>query len=222
MAGQLSAVTGRRIRPGYTADINARARNLPSLYALKDRTKYDEANLQLAKDRLATDTQTARDALEYRKKQDEKTNALGLINLGVTTGLSARKNRILADQINAEAPIGSKSVPGVGLAIPGASQPGSWKSFLSTGEGGITDAGGWKESLKSGWKGIAGSALTGAAAGSTVGKLIPFGGKTEKAAIGGALVGGTTSALSGGNAYQVVGSAALGAIGAGSVAKWLG
>lgn len=81
--GQMRATGGRRIRPGYIEEINARKRFLPQLYSLKSANKYRD-ELQKQTDRSLG---IQEDVFDLNKKRAKTARNIGYTGLGIQGGL---------------------------------------------------------------------------------------------------------------------------------------
>jgi len=82
---QLQAVTGKKVKPDYKAQIEGRIPNLLGEYQLKENKAY-----------MAEQAQREEEALAYNKKQQTTANTIGLANLGLAAYLGNESNKNLA------------------------------------------------------------------------------------------------------------------------------
>lgn len=133
--GQLSAVTGRRIKPNHVDIINQQTGYLPALYRNRSEREHRDKMFGLEKDSMAQAEAAARrneglyaKDLDERKKQAKKAQRLGWINTGIS-GLSA-----LGNVYNAFDKEPAKSAPALSSVIPKT----TWGSMAKAGPMGLS------------------------------------------------------------------------------------
>ena len=213
MASQFYAITGRRSRPTYVDEINAKAPYLRSVVQQKKDDKYNEDIYGLEKEKLAESIRSSNAALALQEKQAKKANALGVVGLGANLWLGSRWNSELKDLIEGE----SKSNLTGGAAktnIGGASdvigmKPGADGVFEAAPKTFSFDKAFTPSTYKdavtspSMWASGVGGGLVGAEAGEAIGESIGVGGTNERRTVGGALGGFAADRwLAGGDIYS--------------------
>lgn len=224
------ALTGRKTRPDYVGVINANLGYLPRKKELADTEEYrknllalEEKGLDIDEQRIANETQLAKDALEANKKSSDTANLIGLGQLGASTYMGAKKNKEVKKILDvASGGGGGKSVTGTVPSSYGESDAkigaGGYAADVATTPAVPTAAAPKTTDFWSGVKGgakdigtIAASSLVGGALGRQLGeKYVPIGGQKEKRIIGGAATAGALSYLSSGDPYTAGISALLG------------
>ena len=206
MATQLGAVTGKRIKPNYSAQIEGRIPNLLAEYQAKEDKAYrDEV---LASDQKYNDQTLAlqRDALENQKKQTQTANTINTGSLLLSAYLGLESNKNLASILGGD--VAKEAAKGGGQEMI--------KSAASSGFPSLSDLG--SKITGSPYK-MAGSVAIGQMAGSSVGSLLPFGGEAEKEIIGSGLAAGAAGYLLTGDPYSAAMSG-LTSAGLSSISHW--
>jgi len=182
---QLSAVTGRRVRPDYRGILSAKRAMLPFIKSNELAESRHQDNLAESRRRLKSEEDFAREQTDLQKKQAKKAQAIGAVQLGV------------------DAYSGYKA----GQVLDGMGGGGASKGFLDTmtSSAATLGQGNWWNSAKAG---AAGGAMGGVAGGFAGASLL---GDQMPEWLGGALGGGIGGALmSGGNIYGAIGGVIVG------------
>ncbi len=221
MTTQLRAVTGRRYPANYVADINARAPYALATAQAQRTDEYREDVLSLSEERLAFEKKMALEQMELEESQTKKANILGLGNLGANAYFGYQRSKALDAAIEAPggAVVSGGAVPAGG--IPDYRGIPATGGATPTGLSSLATAAPWK-SAATDWKTMGVSGLAGLGFGQTVGEVIPFGGDAERAAMGGAVVGGLVSGFSSGwDPASMITGAIIGGVGGWAGNEWL-
>lgn len=230
IGGQFYGLSGRKIKPDYVGVVNAGARNLPAQKAIEDeeayRTKtladteaYRNKSFALEADRMAREEKLARDTLEANEKASEKSNLIGLGQLGLSAYQGNKRDNALKEVLT-----GGSSGKTSGSVTPTVSGDSTSQSSFDAEQNSLSpDSGGSMglgTSSGSGiWEGIKGGAsnygdiamgtLAGATIGSKLGEKYIDDTDLGRAA-GAALTSGALSYLSSGNLYTAAISSIFG------------
>lgn len=209
MANQLYAITGRRARPTYVDEINARAPYLRNVVQQKKADAYNTDIYNLEKDKLAESIRSANKNLSLNKDQAKKSNALGVLGLGGQLWLGSQRNNSAKNIIEGE---GVSNLPG--KASGGESLGGEHMSAWSSPSPTTADTFSFDKAISpSSYKNAAtdwstyasgvGGGLVGAEAGEVIGEAIGVGGTKERRTVGGALGGAAADRwIAGGDVYS--------------------
>jgi hypothetical protein len=213
MANQLYALTGRRSRPTYVDEINARTPYLRGLVQQRKDDQYNTDMFNLEKDKLDQSITNAKDSLALQEKQGKRANALGVLGLGGNLWLGSRRNSDLKDMIEGEsksnltggAPKTDLGAPAMGAADVTSPSGFSFDKAVSPSsyKGAVTSPSTWVSGV--------GGGLVGAEAGEVIGEAIGVGGTNERRAVGGALGGAASEYfINGGDIYSTIFSGLIG------------
>lgn len=211
MPSQLAVVSGRHLRPDYVGAINEQATNLPAVYAQRERAAYQDRMIAAEEERLRRETQLARDRLAFERDQAQKGNLIGVGNVGLQYVMNRKaKAAGVNDVINAEGAVKTGTPAGLDSGSGAATTTANAGFFSAAGAG---DVGNWVSAAKD-WGAWGMSALTGATVGADLGEeYIPFGGKKERRAMGGAAAGAAMGYLATGSPYVAAIAGILGGLG---------
>ncbi len=114
--GQMSAVTGRKIKPDYLTGIQAKSAYLPQAYQIDENKRIADANYKLAQDQYG-----------LQKKQMDIANKINYANLGI--GAAGALGSLLGSDDSVAQPVSkavtslpgvSDTLSGLGIGNPGA------------------------------------------------------------------------------------------------------
>lgn len=221
MANQMTAVTGRRLKPNYVAAINEQSMYLPTLKRVQKEDELaqraldlQQSELTLSEENMLRNEALEREQLEEAKKQARIGNLISVGNLGLKTGMGVYG--IMDDEKKEGA---KKAVGGLlgktGTSVEsGAEAPANYFDFKSSPDflssEGAGSWGNWGEAL-GGYEPWAGAGI-GSLAAKTIGKDKSTG---TKALIGGAAGGLASGIMSGFDPYKTIIGGLLGGFGGG-------
>ena len=120
--GQMSAVTGRKVRPNYLSSIGAKSELLPQAYQIEENKRLSDANFGLAQDQY-----------DLQKKQMKRANRISYANLGIGAAGA------LGNFMNADDGVAEPIAKAVTSALPGISNSiGGGEAFIQ--HGGLLEA----------------------------------------------------------------------------------
>lgn len=219
MANQIYALTGRRSRPTYVDEINARSPYLGGLYQQKKTDAYNTDIYNLEKQKLAENIRVGNENLALSEKQGKRANAIGALGLGGQLWLGSQKNNTVKDMIEGE---GTGNLPGKatgGVSPSGIDiEPSNLTTAIPSSTFSLDKAispSSYKDAATN-WSTYAsgvGGGLVGAEAGEVVGEALDIGGTKGRRTVGGALGGAAADRyIAGGDIYSNIFAGLLGGI----------
>lgn len=204
--GQISAVTGRRIRPKYVEAINEQVQYVPALKSAQRADELARRGLDLEESAMNRGYELSLEELEEAKRQNRIANMLGVANLGLKTGLGLYGEPKAAPVVakgSSSGNIGSGTATGTG-------EFGGYEGAMSGASTGASpwSLGTWKDAAMD-WSHL-GTAGLGTIAAKTFGKKKSG---TTKALIGAGTSGVAQAILSGGDPFKTTISTILGGLG---------
>lgn len=207
MSLQAYGLTGRKRKQDYVGEIEARRPYLAYKKEQADTEAYRNKVLALQSDKIKADEKAA-----------TRASVIGLGQLGMSTYFGKKRDDALEEIISGS---GKDVVKGaVAPTLSGADPTGTGPGMVPMELGGTAKTPGFMSSLKSGasnWGTIAGSSLSGGAAGGELAARF-FGDNTLTRAAGGAVVAGGLGYLASGDPY----TAGISALFGGGIASLFG